>query len=94
MGENPDMMAMVRLGIFGLIGLSVAYVAVSVYARSLRREELEKEWAEEGAEGERADFVAAGMRAYEGGLRRKLIWLVFIVPVALFCVTVYLVNYD
>ena len=34
------------------------------------------------------------MRDYEKGLRKKLIWLVYVIPMIVVAVTVYLVNYQ
>ena len=80
-------MALVRLVVFGFLFLSVIYLALSWYSRSLRREKLENQWAEDHPEDtlseERSAFIADGMKDYEGGLRKKLIWLVYIVPTVL-----------
>lgn len=91
------MIGLVRAAVFGFLALSVVYVVVSIYSRSVRRERLEKEWdtdpAREGlTKAERDDYIAAGMAAYQGGLRRKLIGLVYVVPTLAFGVIVYLVN--
>jgi hypothetical protein len=92
------MIALIRLAVFGFIGLSVIYVLVSIYSRSVRREKLEKRWDENPPEGqgiaERSAYIEAGMRAYESGLRKKLIWLVYVIPMIVIAVTVYLVNYQ
>ena len=37
-------MGFIRLVIFGFVGLSVIYVLLSIYSRSIRREKLENEW--------------------------------------------------
>ena len=37
-------MALVRLVVFGFIGLTVVYLAVSWYSSSVRREKLENAW--------------------------------------------------
>lgn len=86
-----------RIAVLEFIGLSVVYVMVSIYSRSVRREKLEKEWdtepANEGAApAEREAFIAAGMSQYEHGLRRKLIWLVYVIPMVVVAVIVYYVN--
>ena len=92
-------MGIVRLIVFGFIALSVVYLLVSLYSRSVRREKLEKAWdtdpANEGAAtGDRDAYIAEGMTAYQRGLRRKLIWLVYVIPMAAVLATVYLVNYQ
>lgn len=79
--------------------LTVVYLLVSIYSRSMRREKLEKEWdtdpAREGAaESDRSAYIEAGMEAYRHGLRRKLIWLVYIIPMVVVLATVYAINYQ
>lgn len=93
------MRAIFQAGVLGFVILTVAYVLVSIYSRSVRREKLEKAWdtdpAREGAaKTERDAYIEAGMEAYRHGLRRKLIWLVYIIPMAVVMITVYFVNYQ
>ncbi|GKY88205.1 hypothetical protein [Sinisalibacter aestuarii] len=77
-------MAFARLFVFGFLALSVIYIAVSVYSRSVRREKLEKRWAEDhpGDEDspEREIYIETGMAEYNSSLRRKLILLVYVIP--------------
>jgi len=84
--------ALVRLGVFGFLFLAVVYLLVSVYSRSVRREKLEKHWDAEVNEGDRDAYIADGMKEYEHSLRRKLIVLVFIIPILVVGFTVYMVN--
>lgn len=93
------MIGMIRAGLMAFVLLTVVYLLVSIYSRSVRREKLEDAWdtdpAREGAaEGERDAYIEAGMTAYRGSLRRKLIWLVYIIPMAVVLATVYAVNYQ
>jgi hypothetical protein len=88
---------LIRAAVLGFIALSVVFVMVSIYSRSVRREWLEKEWDGDPArEGEstaaREAFIQAGMVQYQGGLRRKLILLIYILPTLAFGVIVYIVN--
>lgn len=89
-------MAFLRLFVFGFLALSVVYLAVSVYSRSVRREKLEKEWAEEHPDepdsAARDAFIEAGMQAYQHGLRRKLIVLVYIIPAVAAAVLFFMIN--
>ncbi len=87
-----------RLAFFLYIGLTIAYVLTSIYSRSVRREKLEKEWdtdpAREGLTGdERSAFIGAGMTHYEKGLKKRLLWLIYIIPTIGFVVTIYFVNW-
>ncbi|MDZ4094367.1 MAG: hypothetical protein U1D35_05585 [Paracoccaceae bacterium] len=83
----------IRLAAIVFLVLSLAYWLVSVYSRSVRREWLEKRFDAGGVEGDREDYIAEGMIAYEKGLRRKLIWLVYIIPTAAMLALVYLLNF-
>jgi hypothetical protein len=93
------MIGILRILVFAFIGLSVVYVMVSIYSRSVRREKLEKSWdtdpAREGAEkADRDAYIADGMQAYEHGLRKRLIWLVYILPAVAMALIIYFVNWD
>ena len=81
------MIALLRLIIFGFIAMTVVYWALSVYSAPLRREKLEDRWAEEHPgdteSPERNAYIEKGMVEYRGGLRRKLILLVYVVPTIL-----------
>lgn len=87
------MAALARLVLVGFVVLTVVYVSLSLYSRSVRRRKLGVWWEEEGRPGDRDAYVEAGLRDYEGSLRRKLIWGVYIVPVAVVALIVYITNY-
>ncbi|MCB1350590.1 MAG: hypothetical protein KDK11_18865 [Maritimibacter sp.] len=82
--------------VFGFLALSVVYLAVSFYSRSIRREKLEDRWAEDHPgdtdSPERDAYIEDGMIAYQNGLRRKLILLVYIIPAIAVAVTMFIVN--
>ena len=90
------MIGMLRLAVFGFIGLSVIFLIALVYSRSVHREELEKRWdaaPPEGGDAEaRGAFIETGMREYEKSLRYRLLWLIYVVPMAVILVTAWLVN--
>ncbi len=91
-------MGLVRLVIFGFIGLSVIYFMISVYSRSVRREKLENEWTEENTGSEdmdaRAQHVADGVEEYNSGIRPKLILLVYVVPTVIVVATLVITNWN
>ena len=91
-------MALVRLVVFGFIGLTVVYLAVSWYSSSVRREKLENAWdAENPGSGDRDArdaYVAAGMEEYRSGLRPKLILLVYIIPTVLVIAMLIVTNWN
>lgn len=84
----------IRLLLLALVVLTVVYLLVSIYSRSVRREKLEKRYDAGGVEGDRDAYIAEGMAAYERGLRKRLIWLVIILPLAAMAATIYVVNWD
>lgn len=92
-------MGIVRIAFFWFIGVSVVYVLVSIYSRSVRREKLEKEWDTDPARedmpaAEREAFIEAGMAQYRSSLRRKLIALVYVIPAIIMAVIIYFVNFQ
>jgi Ca2+/Na+ antiporter len=93
-GRKDTMIGIIRLVVFGFLALSVVYLLVTLYARSVRREALEKAYDAGGVDGPREAFILAGMATYNGSLRRKLLLLVYAVPMAVVGLTIYLVNYQ
>lgn len=92
-------MGIVRIAFFWFIAMSVVYLLVTIYSRSVRREKLEKEWdtdpAREGTPAsERDSFIDAGMKDYHSSLRRKLIALVYVIPAMIMAVIIYFVNFQ
>ena len=90
------MSALLRVAVFGVIGLSIAYLLLSIYSRSVRREDLEKTWAADHPDGGDPDvrdaYIELGMKDYESSLRKKLILLVYVVPTIAVLVLLYLMN--
>lgn len=89
-------MGFIKLVVFGFIGLSVIYLSVSLYSRSVRKERLEDAFDAEhpdgGEEGERDAFVAKGIADYNNSIRPKLIGLVYVVPTVVIAAIVYTIN--
>ena len=84
---------MLALIILAVVGLTVVYGVVSAYSRSIRREALENAFDAGGIQGSREDYIEKGLAQYEHGLRKRLIVLVYIIPVALILVIAYFVNH-
>ena len=87
------MFALARLLGMGLIVLTVVYICLSLYSRSVRREKLETEWDEQGRTGDRDAFVQQGLQDYDHSLRRKLILGVYVVPILVVSAIIYLTNF-
>ena len=87
------MFALARLMVIGFVVLTVIYIALSLYSRSVRRGKLKIWWEEEGRPGDLDTYVEQGLKDYDGSLRRKLILGVYIVPICLIALIVYLTNF-
>lgn len=86
-------MGFVRLVVFGFLALSVIYLSLAVYSRSVRREKLEKEYDAAPVEGmTRDEYVTKGVADYNAGIRPKLLLLVYVVPTVVVSVIVYVTN--
>lgn len=87
------MIALLRLLIPLMVFLTVIYAAVSVYSRWERRNKLIAYWEAKGLTGDRDAFIERGLRQYDRSFRRKLILGVYIVPLALIALLVYVSNF-
>ncbi|WP_415404715.1 hypothetical protein [Tateyamaria sp. SN3-11] len=86
-------MALVRLLFFAFVVLSVVYLSLSLYSRARARDRLEGEWDAGGIDIPRDTYVSQGLSTYDRSLRRKLILGVYIVPMSLVGLIIYLVNF-
>jgi uncharacterized membrane protein len=96
---RKTLMGWLRLAFMMYVVLTIIYFFTSLYSRSVRREKLEKAWdtdpAKEGLPAtQREVFIEAGMQAYEKGLKRRLLWLIYVIPTIGFAATVYFVNWS
>lgn len=78
---------------FAFLALSVIYLISRWFAASLRREDLEEEFDEENLEGDRDAFVEAGMEKYRKSFRRKALVLIYVIPLVLYVIILYLNNF-
>lgn len=88
------MFALARLVVIGFVVLTIIYVCLSFYSRSVRRSKLRKKWEEGKQLVDRDTFVQRGLERYDGSIRRKLILGVYIVPVVVVGVVIYLTNFS
>jgi hypothetical protein len=44
-------------------------------------------------QAERTAFIEAGMIAYDKGLKKRLLWLIYILPTIGFGLTIYFINW-
>ena len=91
-------MGWLRLAFFLYVGLTAIYFVVGLYSRSVRREKLEKEWdndpeTQNMSIRDRHDFIEHGIRDYDRGLKKKLLWLIYILPTLGFVAVIYFINW-
>jgi hypothetical protein len=87
------MVTLAYLLVIGFVVLTVVYVALSLWSRSVRRARLARDWEQEGHSGDRAAFIREGMERYRHSLRRKLLLGVYVVPVIVVGTIIYLTNF-
>lgn len=83
---------MLRMIILWLVVLPLVHWIVAVYARSVRREALERDFDDGGEAGTREEFIARGMADYEHSLKKKILVLVYILPVLAVVAIAWAVN--
>jgi len=88
------MLQFLRLAVFGFLFLSILYVGVSIYSRVQRWRKLKRDWAEQGMEGDFDAYMREGLEEYDSSLRRKLILLIYIVPVVGVITIIYIMNFS
>lgn len=83
---------MLRSIMLWIVVLPLVHWIVAIYWRSLRREALEKDFDDGGEAGTREEFIARGMAAYEHSLRKKILVLVYILPILAVVAIAWAVN--
>lgn len=86
--------ALLQLIVGGFVVLTIIYAGLSVYSRRIRRGKLQQKWLDGPQLVDRDSFVRRGLEKYDGSIRRKLILGVYIVPVGLIVLIVYLTNFS
>jgi len=77
-----------------LLVLSVIYTLLSISSRMRQKRKLISEYKVTQAETPEEEFVAKGMQKYERSLKPKLIFGVFLVPLAISALLIYLAQYS
>lgn len=84
---------MIRGFIIAILGLAFIYVCLALYSRAVRKDKLER-WYEDSDKSVDLDtYVAQGLSDYHQSFRKKLLLLVFIVPIAGIVIAVYMQNF-
>jgi len=88
------MIGMLRLGLALLVVNIAFYFLLLVYFRSRRKMRLEQRWDAAQGPGTRDEFIARGMEVYSTSLKRRLLWLVIVIPYVAIMVLIYILNFS
>ena len=86
------MFSFARLMIMALVALTVVFVSLWFYFRTAKRDKLELEWHEKGMPTSKENYVGEAMQEYDGSLKKRLIWGVYVVPSTLIAILIYVTN--
>lgn len=86
-------MGLLRFVAIGFFALSVVYICLSLYSRSVRKDKLERWWLEDNEGKDLKTYVADGLLEYDRSFRPKLILGVYIVPTLVVGIIIYLTNF-
>jgi len=87
------MLGAARLLFILFVVLTIVYVCLSLYSRSTRRKKLEERYHHEGMPGDKDTFIREGLEEYDGSIRRKLIWGVYVLPLTGIAILIYVTNF-
>ncbi|MEM1237755.1 MAG: hypothetical protein AAGI10_12345 [Pseudomonadota bacterium] len=76
------MIVIFRLFIIVMVISTALYISLSIYSRGVRRQKLERQWRAELRVGDRDAWMREEMEKYDQSLRRRLIVLVYVLPLA------------
>ncbi|MCY4152270.1 MAG: hypothetical protein OXE94_08575 [Aestuariivita sp.] len=87
------MLGAIRILAILFLALTVIYVCLYLHFRAIRREKLEAEWGAGGRVGDRDDYIRAGLAATNKSVQRWLFLGVYVVPLTLVSLLIYLTNF-
>lgn len=87
------MIGMLRLGLALLLVNLAFYWLLVLYFRSRRKMRLEQRWDAAQGPGARDDYIRRGMEGYSTSLKRRLLWLVVVIPYVVIMVLIYFLNF-
>jgi Mg2+/citrate symporter len=85
-------MAFLRVLLGFLLILVAIYLVLSVVLRLRERRRLAEEWEAGDRLVDREAFMTEGMTDYDRSLRKKLVWLVIVLPMAGLLILLYVLN--
>lgn len=85
-------MGFVRVLLGFLVVLVAVYLVLSVVLRLRERRRLAEDWEEGDRLVARGRYMDEGMAEYDRSLRKKLLWLVIVGPMAGLLILLYVLN--
>jgi Mg2+/citrate symporter len=85
-------MGFLRVLLGFLVILVAIYLVLSVVLRLRERRRLAEEWEAGDRLVERGIYMGEGMAEYDRSLRKKLLWLVIVLPMAGLLLLLYVLN--
>ena len=79
------------LFVFFLVLVAI-HLALRLWLRLRERRRLAEEWEAGPGQGDREAFMAQGMADYDGSLRKRLLWLTIVLPMAGLILLLYVLN--
>jgi len=88
------MIIWVRNIVIILFVLTIIYVALSTLSRMRQRRKLKLDYKAANAETPQEEFITKGMQKYERSLKPKLFISVYLFPLAVILLLIYLAQYS
>lgn len=81
-----------RVGLMLLAAAGLVHLLLRLWLRSRQRARLERRWAAEDLLGDREGWIAREMRLHDRGLKWRLLWLIYLLPVLAVAAIIHFVN--
>ncbi len=81
-----------RLALMLLAATGLVHLMLRLWLRSRQRARLERRWIAEDLLGDREGWIAQEMRAHDRGLKWRLLWLIYLLPVLVVVAIIHFVN--
>ena len=88
------MIIWVRNIVFIVFILSAIYVLLSTSGRLRQRKRLNSEYKASNSEANKDEFITTGMVKYDRSMRPKLFLFVFIIPIIIIGILIFLAQYS
>ena len=87
------MLGAIRIIVIVLVVLTVVYVCLSLYIRSLRQKKLQMEWEQQHKVDDCEHYVRSELDKGESAIRRKLLFFVYFIPLCVIIAFIYFTNF-